>query len=364
MSSAQGSAASSSPHRLDPEQLRRRCDPSIFDFETTAEIERCPIRIIGQDRAQEALRLGLTLRSEGYNIFVTGDVGSGRSTTVRRMLDEVDSSGGPPDDVVYLHDFAAADQPRILVLPAGRGRALKRAMEELIESLTKDLPKLFDSDDYRNRRTAVVEAAGQEQKARVKEFEGRVQEQGFALVQVQMGPLVRPNLVPVVAGNPVEMDQLEQLVDEGKFREEDFDAFQQKRAELAGELEALGKQMRNLEREVRRQLDELDRRLARPLIEERVADGLGQFDADGLGQYLDQLTEDLLENVAVFRQVEESAGERQAQQSGATDATRYQVNVVVDNTKTTGRPVVWEGTPSYRGPTRSGTWPWVRLVVE
>jgi lon-related putative ATP-dependent protease len=344
--------AQQSPHHLKPGQLRWRCDPSIFSFKTTEEIGDCPINIIGQNRAQEALQLGLSVRSEGYNMFVTGDVGSGRSTVVRRMLARVERGETPPDDVVYVNNFEATDQPRKLIFPAGKGCAFFRAMNELIESLSKDLPKLFDSELYRKRRTQVIEAAGQEQKARLKSFEAMVQEQGFALVQVQMGPLIRPQLVPVVAGNPVEMDQLEQLVEQGQFRREDYEEFAKKRSKLAGELEALGKEMRNLEREVRRQLAELDRTLARPLVEESVGEVRSAFRAEGLEHYLDQVTQDILDHLGEFRLPEDAASQEGAAEASqgppAQEPTRYAVNVVVDNSNTKGRPIIWETAPSYR----------------
>src|SRR5574339_514673 len=92
-------------YRLPAERLRWRCDPERFPFKTTDEMKECPIHIIGQTRAMEALRLGLTMRSEGYNIFVTGEVGSGRSTVVKRMLDGLDRGDVPPDDLAYVHNF-------------------------------------------------------------------------------------------------------------------------------------------------------------------------------------------------------------------------------------------------------------------
>ena len=113
--------ASSSPHELSPEELRWRCDPAVFPFETTAELAGSPIHIIGQDRARESLLLGLNVRAEGYNIFATGEVGGGRSTTVRRMLGEIELGEESPCDLVFVRDFQNPDQPHQLSFPAGRG---------------------------------------------------------------------------------------------------------------------------------------------------------------------------------------------------------------------------------------------------
>jgi len=339
-------------NRVPPSKLRWRCDPSQFAFQTTEELKECPINIIGQGRALEALRLGLGVRTDGYNIFVSGNVGSGRSTVVRRVLGEVEPGEGAPEDIVFVHNFADTDQPRLLKFPAGQGKAFREAMDELIESLTRDLPKLFDSEEYRKHRGAMVEAASKKQKGELKEFEKRVQAEGFALVQVQMGPLMRPQLVPVVAGNPVDMDQLESLVEQGQFKRADFDKLQRKLVQLRNEMEGLGKKFRNVDRELRRQVARLDRELARPLVEEALGDVKAALDVEGLDIFLTQVASDLLDNLDQFREATDGSPAENAAAGKpgepAAGAERYRVNVIVDNSRTKGRPIIWETTPSYR----------------
>ncbi len=335
-------------HRLRPEELRWRCDPARFAFETTADIAECPINIIGQPRAQSALELGLASRSEGYNIFVTGDVGSGRSTVVKRMLAAVERGTAAPDDFVYVHNFKDPDQPVLLRFRAGRGKVFRQVMTELIESLRRDLAGLFESDDYRRRKAEQIDSASAGQKTELKGFEKRVQDEGFTLVQVQMGPYVRSQLVPVVAGNPVDMDHLDSLVEEGKYKREDLDELQKKQTELKAELEGLSKVMRNLERDLRRTLGEMDRELARPLIEERVTEIRDAFAPEELKTYLKELTEDILENLGDFRDEAAPEAEPPADRGLPPTPFRYHVNVMVDNAGVSGRPVIWETTPSYR----------------
>jgi lon-related putative ATP-dependent protease len=351
MSPKQVGTSPEKQYRLTPQRLRWRCAPTNFAFKTTDELDDSPIQIIGQNRAMEALRLGLTMNSEGYNIFVTGDVGSGRSTVVRRMLDGLDRGDTAPADLAYVHNFQDTDQPRRLILGAGEGRKFRDAMEELLESISRDLHGMFDSEEYRRQRTVLVEDTTTEQKARLKEYEKKVQEQGFALVQVQMGPLTRPQLVPVVAGNPVDMDQLEGLVEQDQFKQTDYENLQTLRTELAGEMEALGKSFRNADRELRKTLSVLDRDLARPLVEEAVAEVRAGFEAEGLPTYLEQVLEDILEHLGSFRDAQEGASPEEvvgAAAESAQDRDRYRVNVLVDNAKTGGRPIIWETAPSYR----------------
>jgi lon-related putative ATP-dependent protease len=344
-------AAGQDPFRLAPEQLRWRCDPAHFSFTTTADITECPIHIIGQPRALEAMKLGLTVPSEGYNIFVSGAVGSGRSTVVRMMLERLERGEARPDDVVYVHNFTDPDQPQRLALPGGRGRAFRKAMAELVGSLVEHLPQMFDSEPYRKRRARLAEATAAEQKRRIKEFETRVQSEGFALVQVQFGPLTRPQLVPVLGGEATDLDQLEARVEEGKFARDEFESLRRRLTELKTQMEGLAKDLRDMDRELRRKLEAMDREVARPLIDEAITEVRSSFFAEGLDEYLNRVAEDLLEHLDELRAGPEG-GEAPAEGASRGEsilrATRYQVNVLVDNSGTQGKPIIWETAPSYR----------------
>jgi len=338
-------------YRLTPEQLRWRCDPKAFGFRTTREIGDCPIDIIGQPRAVEALEVGLAVRGEGYNIFVTGDVGSGRSTVVRRSLAEIERGKQSPPDLIFVQNFHDPDQPRLLSFPSGRGSAFRQAMQELVASLGKDLPALYESAPYTKRRTSMREATAQAQKERLKEFEKDVQEQGFTLVQVQVGTAMAPQLLPVIAGNPTEMDQLESLVERGQFNAKDFETIKRRLTGLRTEMESLAKQLRNMDRDLHRRLDALDRELARPLVQDAVADLRAAFETEGLSRFLEELTEDLLDHLEELREREDvpaaASGDGRSQEP-ALRSSRYEVNVVVDNSRTGGAPIIWETAPNYR----------------
>jgi lon-related putative ATP-dependent protease len=340
-------------HLLSPEQFRWTCDPAQFGFELTSEITECPISIIGQPRAMDALRLGLAVRAQGYNIFVAGEVGTGRSTTVRDRLAEVERGDRAPDDLCYVHNFEDPDQPRLLAFPAGRGRAFAKGMERLVERLRKNLPELFDSDVYRKRRAAAAEAAKERHKEQLKAFEKKIEGEGFALVQVQTGTFLRPELMPVVAGNAVDVDQLEALVEEQKFSRADYERLKEKQSALLVGLEKLTKDLRDLEREFRRQLVQLDRDLAGPPVEDAVAEVRAEFPQEGVGDYLGEVVAHVLDHLERFRAARDTelAGDEDREKLRAelrAWTLPYTVNVLVDNTRTSGRPIVWETSPNYR----------------
>ena len=141
------------------EKLRWRCDPDALAFKTTESIHPCD-EIIGQDRALEAIRLGLDINGIGYNIFVTGLAGTGRFTTIKCVLEEMDEmviKGKIPNDLCYVNNFKNPDMPHMISLPAGQGNAFKKEMETLIETLKKKIPLMFENETYLNKKKEVVE---------------------------------------------------------------------------------------------------------------------------------------------------------------------------------------------------------------
>ena len=127
------------PKSLAPEQLYRRCDPQIFKFETTAEVEELT-RMVGQDRAVEAIQLGVDLDVQGYNLFVLGSQGTGRHSYRRQVLKQQAKQGPTPPDWCYVNNFEEARKPKALELPAGRGRKFREDIIQLIEEGRSAIP--------------------------------------------------------------------------------------------------------------------------------------------------------------------------------------------------------------------------------
>jgi ATP-dependent Lon protease len=337
---------------LSAEQLRWRCDPAVFPFETTAQMEDRPPAIIGQPRAVEALRLGLDLQSAGYNVFVAGEVGTGRSTAVRQQLEALDPGETPPPDLCYVHNFRDPDQPRLLSFPAGQGTAFREAMHEMVEALRKSLPELFESQTYRQRSTDLVEAAKARHKEYVRGFEKQIEAEGFVLVQLQTGPHVQLQLMRLVEGKPADLDDLEALVERGQLDRAEFERLREAHGRLSGMLESVARELNRLQRELRVQLLQLDRDLARPRIEEAVGELRRLFGGEPVAGFLDEAAADILDHLDRFREAQEqpAAG---VKLDRARDRVRqrmlpYAVNVLVDNSRTEGKPILWETSPTYR----------------
>jgi len=331
------------------EKLRWRCDPDALPFKTTEAIYPCN-EIIGQERALEAIRLGLDINSIGYNIFVTGLAGTGRFTTIKCLLEEMDIKEKIPNDLCYVNNFKNPDMPHMISLPAGLGNAFKKEMENLIETLKRKIPLMFENETYLNKKKEVVEKFRNKQAEMFREFEKKVNKEGFALVQIQMGPYSRPGIFPLIEGNPVDIKQLESMVEEDKFSKEELGKIIAKQTELNNELEDMFKETRKAEKEIKEILTSLDNEVISPAVKDSISDIKEKLHYEKIQQYLDEVQEDILANLGRFREKEETPPPIPGLvlPQAVDSFSEYQVNVLVDNSETKGAPIIVETTPNYR----------------
>ena len=167
--------------QLTPAQLTCHIDPASLGFADTRALAQEPLPWIGQQRAFEAARFGLAMQQPDYNLFVLGDVGSGRASLMRQAMQEAAASRPVPPDLCYLHDFDRPERPRPLRLPAGQGRLLRQGMDKLLQTLASDIAKRLQEADYRADNAALIadyEAAQTEAFAALEAFASQRQ---FAL---------------------------------------------------------------------------------------------------------------------------------------------------------------------------------------
>ena len=187
---------------LDVGHLRWTCNPDSLGFETTKDCAKSD-GIIGQERARKAIILGLEISSPGYNIYASGVEGTGKLTTIKNLLDQIDLKKRVPDDICYVNNFRDTDMPRVITLPAGEGKKFQTEMDELVAHLRKEIPLIFESDEFKKDSEIIINRYRAKQKEIVKEFNERVQKENFQMVQFQVGPFMRQDIVPVFEGKPV-----------------------------------------------------------------------------------------------------------------------------------------------------------------
>lgn len=337
------------PHEVPIDQLRWRCSPHDLGISSIDQVQPSQ-EIIGQDRALRALRVGLEMVQYGYNVFVTGSAGTGRTTTIKRLLREYEQQKAELTDKCYVHNFHDTDSPLMIMLPAGQGVAFREDMEMLVSELLKGIPALFESRRYQEQRKSLLEHFQARQRSILKDFEKRVKEKGFEVVQIQSGPSTRPEIAPVIEGNPTSVEQLQAKVDAGEMPQTGLNTILAVQADLEGQMDIVMREMRNIERRAKKSLDELTHKIVVPFVEELLDDLKSKYTTGNVHRYLDDVKADVIENVQRFNPKDEQQTSLLGIQVHKDEDTflEYQVNVIVDNSDEKGVPIVIETNPRYK----------------
>ncbi len=325
---------------LTPDQLRWTCRPDLIPFGSSAEAKACE-EIIGQERALRAIQTGLDIKSLGYNIFITGMVGTGRTTTIKQLLDQLEKADKTPDDILYVNNFKYPDEPVLIMLPAGRGKDFGEAMTKLIAMLKTNVPQLLKSPYYTERRDGIVEGQQKKQRDILQAFEEEVAEQGFSVIQVQMGLFSRPDLIPVLEGQPIPFAKIEGLVKEKKIPKETLEALRAKYEKLTSKLEAVFERLKEIDEETRTLLRAWDEESMTPVIKGAIDDIRARFAFPKIGAYLDEVEKALIKTLDAFK------NQKKDEKEPVEDFLEYRVNLLVDNSDQHGAPVVMETNPNY-----------------
>ncbi|MFB3926474.1 MAG: Lon protease family protein [Syntrophales bacterium] len=338
------------------QKLRWRCDPDSLGFESTKECEYYK-GIIGQERAVKAITMGLQIDSPGYNIYASGRSGTGKTSTIMSLLKQLDLGKKIPDDICYVNNFKNPDMPRVISLPAGMGKKFQADMDELVSYLKRQLPFIFESESFKKESEEMMEKYRTKQKELFKEFNEKIFKENFQLVQFQIGPFTRQEIVPLYEGKPVPVEQLEVLAEQDKFSKIELEKIKKKLIELRVELDSLMRETRQLERDLRKETEALEYKTGLPVVSGMISDIRMKYgESDGkINSYLDEVQEHVLSNLKAFKEREEEQQQQQQavlpipyMQPQQTRFIEYQVNVLVDNSQTTKIPVIHETDPTYK----------------
>lgn len=325
--------------KLKPPQLRYRCDPKRLGFETTDEVQYRP-NIIGQERALDAMRLGLTIRSPGYNIFISGLTGTGKLTAISYMLDRMDLRREDLSDICYVHNFSEDDRPTCLMLPRGTGCKLRSQLQELRRTVGEYIPAALRSEQFKRKQSEIANQIRQQRDTLLRALEKEVGEKGFSMVEVEHEGFARPEIAPVIAGETVSMDRIAALLAQGKIGQGDYEKLQAAYPDLSRKLDEFLLSARELERDLDHRTADLERAFIEPLVDHALDDIRKNFKSEKVARFIADLREYTLGNLPIFVA---SKPEREHRR----DFLPFEVNVLVDNTKLKEAPVVIEPSPTY-----------------
>ncbi|PUU91618.1 MAG: sigma-54 interacting domain-containing protein, partial [Halanaerobium sp.] len=313
-----------------------------LDFETTEELSAIDEEIIGQNRAADSLDFGMRVNKSGYNIFMAGESGTGKSTYAENMAEEKSAKMEQPKDILYVFNFSEPEKPRVMRVPAGMGNDLKTDMEKIVEELQEEIPRAFEGEEYEAERKEILNEYQPKSNKVMQEFEDSARERGFMLQNTSQG------LVPVPIdedGEPISREDFQEMDDEKK------DEIRNKSQKIQNEISQIMREIRSIKEEAQDELAALEKKIGISVVQPIICHLQDKYeDCEEIVNYLEEVQEDIVDNIDRFRSNDEDQQNpflAMQQDDDGSFFIRYQINIFVNNSKTEGAPVIYEKNPTY-----------------
>ncbi len=320
-------------------QLLRVCDPQSTGCSSSAEINILG-NIIGQERAVRALKFGLGIKEKGFNIFVAGMPGTGRTTAIKRFLEEIAADSPIPPDWCYVNNFHDGTHPKVLRLPPGMASDLHNVMESLTTSIVREIRNAFESEEYPARKEETLKTFQKEKQDLLEQINEKALKAGFLLQSSPVGVFT----IPMRKGKPLNEEEFLALDKDEK------EEILKKQEALNSELDASLRLVKGLEKKARNALQELDESVTKFAISHLFDEAKDKYKPEAeVLTFLEQVRSDIIANHTQFRS-ETDEGPANLLPFAAPRETvvkNYKVNVLVDNTELQGAPVILETNPTY-----------------
>ena len=325
---------------LTVEDLKNVCDPATFAFETTKDLESLD-GIIGQGRAAAAMEFGLAIKRTGYNIYVAGMTGTGRSSYTRSIVNKIAHNEKTPEDWCYVYNFKTPDNPLAISLPAGLGSKLEKDMKRLIKRFKAEIPKAFSSEEFEKQKSEIILFYQGESSKLMEHFSAFAKQMGFTIKKSDKGILT----IPMVGDKAIEEEVFLNLP------KEERKAIEESSVVVQSKLLDTMKQIKEIEKVAMEKLEFLENKIALDTVEQRIKDLKDKYSPyKSVVDYLQSVQKDIIHNIEDFLGLNKKADEEVmfADKNKDKDyAKKYLVNLIVDHRDTVGAPVIFEVNPKY-----------------
>ncbi len=320
--------------------LRNECKPSFFNFKDTSQIESLE-GIIGQDRAVKAMQFGLNVKVRGYNIYMSGMSGTGKTSYAQKYIKKIAINKKVPYDWCYVYNFDKPNQPMAVNLPAGTGKVFQKDMDDFIKILKLEISKVFDSEDYEKEKAEIIREFQDKKAELVQQLSDDAGKHGFKVKTTSAGIY----FMPVIEGKTLSEQEYSDLDEMVKHEiNEKSNAVQIETLDII-------RNIKNIEKEAEEKVAVWENKIALFAVGMHINDLKEKYkDFEKLTAYLSRVQDDILENLSDFRE-EEPVDEQQYiipfVKSNESPADKYKVNLLVDNSTLEGAPVVVDFNPTY-----------------
>lgn len=326
-------------HELSPEDLQLNIE--IPQSHSTPE-DNGSWGIIGQPRAIKALKMGIEIKAKGYNLFVSGDPGTGRKTATLQVLKDHSRKTAPLKDIAYVYNFEKPENPKVIYFPEGTAVKFKKKMKELVQKLKTIIQENLSEESYKSERDRLITQIESRENRTLSDFEDRLVGAGFRTIQVPDEDNEEPltDLVPLYNGEAVTFDELQTFVTAGTITEEQWQSIREKYYYFMDEMKSIfstiKKERERMEADLKKSAEEAVRKsIAGELTRIRR-----YWKTDEVRQYLQDVEKDVIQFHSVL--IDENLEE----EMGSILSERYDINIIVDRSKEETLPVVTENHPT------------------
>jgi lon-related putative ATP-dependent protease len=325
--------------KLDYTKARLRCPPNFIECESTQELDPLT-EIIGQERAVEALQFGLDIKEEGFNVYVAGVPGTGKKTAIMAFLEQRAKGMPPPPDWCYVYNFEEEDKPNALKLPSGMGIQFRDDIAKFVEDMKKALAAAFESDDYATRHEEVTKQYDDKKQELMKTLNKKASDAGFVLQRTDIGLL----MIPVINGQMINEQQLNILPQSVR------DDIQGRRKKLQDDLRSAFRQFRDIDKDTEAAEEAFNKDVAEYAMDhliQRLKDKYGKVTE--CTEYIDAVRKNVIEELgSILGAQKQPESPLPFFMGPPVDPTfKYKVNLIVDNSKLEGAPVIMEMNPTH-----------------
>jgi len=329
-------------NELSYKDLKMTCNPNIFHFDTTADLESIQ-EGIGQDRGIKALEFGLQVDVKGYNLYLEGPSGVGKTMYTKNYLQKIALKKKVPSDWCYIYNFDNPNQPIAVELPAGQGKEFKDYMDGFIKEIKKDIQKTFNNDDFEKEKALIKQAFETKRSALLDKLNESAAKYNFQVKAAQNGIY----MMPVVDGKAIEEEEFDKLDDEIKQQ------YEEKSVIVQEQIMEVISQIKEIERESDKKISEWQSNVALLTVNVHINYLKSKYKRNKkINKFLNDVKQDVLKNIPIFLE-EKNENDKQQVQPGPNikkpdPCLNYRVNLFVDNSSKEGAPVIMDSNYSYQ----------------
>ena len=329
-------------NELSYKDLKSVCSPDVFTFEnTTADLDTIGL-VYGQDRGIKALEFGLNVSVKGYNLYLEGPMGVGKTMYTKHYLDTIAKKQKKPTDWCYIYNFENSNEPIAVSLTAGQGKEFKEDMDSFIKDIKVDIKRTFDNDDFEKEKKLIKQEFEDKRNVLLENLNKKTMEQGFSVKATQSGIY----MMPVIDGKTIEEQEFEKLDESIKQQFEEKSAVVQEQVfEVLSEIKAI-------EKESDKKIEEWQSNVALLTINVHINSLKAKYKKNKkIVKFLDNVKKDILRNIPLFLVDETSSQKQQTGRPQPETAVKpwlnYRVNLFIDNSDLEGAPVIMDSNYNY-----------------